>query len=235
MRDLQSGAKRRVAARRIALAASLAAVVAVPTATIAAQAVVPVTLDHESKHHVVLTNSWMRLLNVVVPPGDSTLYHVHSNDYAYVTFGGVALKAQALGDTATNLVLTNGEVRFTKAPITHRVVNPSASPFHNLTIELLKSSGVPLAPATDPVVLENDRVRVERIVLEPGQSDARHEHRGPWLDVGVAAGTVTDVDDHGSKRIEFRPASYVWHDAARTHTLTNVGRTRVEIVEVEWK
>ncbi|MEP6494742.1 MAG: hypothetical protein ABJF01_18800 [bacterium] len=208
----------------------------VPLSRVVAQAPA-VTLDHESKHHVVFANEWVRVLDVVVPSGDSTLYHVHSNDYVFVTFGDVALKAQALGAAQTDLPLANGEVRITMAPITHRVLNPSRSPFHNLTIELLKPSGMALTPRAEGVtVLDNDRVRVGRIVLEPGESTTRHEHRGPGLDVGVSAGTVSVVDASGATtRVTYAPASYRWSAAGRTHTLTNVGRSRVEIVEIEWK
>jgi hypothetical protein len=196
-----------------------------------------VMIDHEAKHHLVFANDWVRVLDVIVPAGDSTLYHVHSNDYVFVTFGDVALKAQAQGAEKTDLVLANGEVRLTTAPITHRVLNPSSRQFHNLTIELLKASGAPLAPGTaGEVVLDNARVRVERIVLEPGQSSARHEHRTPGLDVGVSVGTVDVINTGGATdHVAYAPASYHWNGAPRTHTLTNVGRTRVEILEIEWK
>jgi quercetin dioxygenase-like cupin family protein len=196
-----------------------------------------VSIDHEAKHHLVFSNDWVRVFDVVVPAGDSTLYHVHPVDYAYVTFGDVSLKAQAQGAEQTDLALTNGEVRMTVAPITHRVLNRSSVPFHNLTIELLKSSGVPLAPANaETVVLDNARVRVLRIVLAPGQSTAQHDHRGPGLDVAVSGGEVHMVDANGAQdhRV-YSPASYRWNGAPRVHTLTNVGSTRVELVEIEWK
>ena len=197
----------------------------------------PVTLDHESKHHPVFSNEWTRVLDVVVPAGDSTLFHVHPNDYVFVTFGDVALKSQALGADKADLLLANGEVRLTAAPITHRVLNPSTSPFHNLTIELLKSSGIALSPTTaGTVVLDSAKVRVERIVLEPGASTIRHAHPGPGLDVSVSAGTVDIVNDKGpTQHLTFAPASYRWNDAGRIHTIKNVGKTRVEIVEIEWK
>jgi quercetin dioxygenase-like cupin family protein len=197
----------------------------------------PVTLDHEPKHHLVFANEWVHVLDVVVPAGDSTLYHVHSNDYVYVTFGAVALEAQALGSAATDLSLANGEVRFTKAPITHRVVNRSATPFHNLTIEVLKTPGVrDSTPSGAAVVLENDRVRAERVVLEPGQSTVRHDHRGPGLDVAVSPGLMSVANAGGEpERIAYKAGDFRWHDGGRTHTLTNIGSTRIEIVEIDWK
>lgn len=196
-----------------------------------------VTLDHESKHHVVFSNQWVRVLDVVVPPGDSTLYHIHTNDYVFVTFGDVQLKAQAQGAEKTDLVLANGEVRITMAPITHRVLNPSVSPFHNLTIELLKSSGIALAPVgAGVVVLDNARVRVQRIVLEPGQSTAMHEHPGPGLDVAVTSGSVRVVNGGGQQeQVTYVPGMYRWSEGGRRHALTNEGKGRVEMLEIEWK
>jgi quercetin dioxygenase-like cupin family protein len=196
-----------------------------------------VTLDHEPKHHLVFANEWVHVLDVVVPAGDSTLYHVHDNDYVYVTFGAVGLEAQPLGASATDLGLANGEVRFTKAPITHRVLNPSTTPFHNLTIEVLKTAGAAaLAPAAGVVVLDNDRVRAERVVLEPGQSTVRHDHRGRGLDVAVSPGTVRVTGPNGEQeQVTYQTGNYRWNDGPRTHTLTNIGSTRIEIVEIDWK
>ncbi len=195
------------------------------------------TLDHEAKHHLVFANEWVRVFDVIVPAGDSTRYHVHANDYVYVNFGAANLKAQPLGGSATDLRLADGEVRFTPGPITHRVVNPSTTPFHNLTIELLKSTGVTLSSSpAGQVVLDNSRVRVERIVLEPGESTPRHEHRGPGLEVAVRGGTVSSASvTEVSQRLTYQSAGYRWYDAPRIHTLTNVGPTTVEIVEIEWR
>jgi quercetin dioxygenase-like cupin family protein len=128
-------------------------------------------------------------------------------------------------------------VRITMAPITHRVLNLSTSPFHNLTIEVRKPSGVTLSPdVAGTVVLDTSRVRVTRVVLEPGQSTVRHEHRGPGLDVGVTQGVVNVTNAKGEQtRLTYAPATYRWNDAGRVHTLTNVGKARIEIVEIEWK
>ena len=207
----------------------------VPVAAMSAQQAVPVA--NEGKHHRVFENSHTRVYDVVVPAGDSTLYHVHASDYVYVTFGDARLVAQPLGGAASELVLRDGEVRFTKGPITHRVLNPSSTAFHNLTIEVLEPAGVTLAPASPgDVALENDRVRAVRIVLAPGQRTPRHDHRGPWLEVAVKPGTVSVDDGTGPPRREtLAPAKYAWHAAGTSHLITNVGNSRVELVEIDWK
>ncbi|MFI5230304.1 MAG: alpha/beta fold hydrolase [Gemmatimonadales bacterium] len=202
-----------------------------------AQSAVP--LEREAKHHLVLANGYVRVFDVSVPAGDSTLYHVHANDYVYVTFGAAALRAQALGAAPTPLSLGDGEVRFTRGPITHRVMNPSTVAFHNLTIEVLKPVGatrVSLAPAAGQPVLENDRVRVERVVLAPGVSTGRHELLGPWLDVVVRSGAARVEEESGAtRRLNLARGQYVWHRDSTARTITNVGSDTLELIQIEWK
>ena len=219
------------------LAFVVAAVVPLVSMTASLRAQTTVPLSGEAKHHLVFENSHTRVYDVVVPAGDSTLYHVHANDYVYVTLGKASLEAQGLGAAQTKLDLADGEVRYTKGPITHRVLNPSNTAFHNLTIEVLEPAGVTLAPASPgDVALENDRVRAVRIVLAPGQRTPRHDHRGPWLEVAVKPGTVSVDDGTGPPRREtLAPAKYAWHAAGTSHLITNVGNSRVELVEIDWK
>ena len=51
----------------------------------------------------------------------------------------------------------------------------------------------------------------------------------PPRDVHVA--DANGAQDHRT----LVPGSYHWNDAARTHTVTNLGTTRIELVEIEWK
>ncbi len=222
-------------------------VAALPLVLVLAQdAAVPVS--REAKHHLVLENEWVRVYDVVVPPGDSTLFHVHAKDYAFVAIGEANLMAQPMGGAAAPLRVADGEVRFTKAPITHRVMNPPASPrFHNLTIEILKTPrdervvvpGVPDPLPTakqNSLVLENDRIRVVRLVLEPGDSLPMHTHRRPGLVVIVHGGMLSiRTTSAAGQSATSRDGDFSWSDGPRTHALINSGKTRFEATEFEWK
>jgi len=197
---------------------------------------------NEPRHHLKFENDYVRVFDVVVPPGDTTLFHVHTNDYAFVSIGDANLKAEVLGKQANDLILKDGEVRYTKGPITHRVTNVSSAPFRNITIEVLASPGAK-NPATQShvipghtLVLENDRVRVERVVLEPGQSTGMHEHTLSGLAVAVSAAKIL-LESPGQKgqTVEFKPGEFRWRTGAVTHKLTNTGKTRFEAVDLEWK
>jgi len=206
---------------------------------ISAQAPVPVS--NEPRHHLKFENEYVRVFDVVVPPGDATLYHIHSNDYVFVSIGDATLKAQALGGQPGDLIVKDGETRFTKGPITHRVTNVVNTPFRNITIEILKSPG-PVGTATPDnspghsIVLENDRVRVERLILEPGQSTNVHTHNLSALSVFLTKSKV-QVESPNAKpeTIEYKPGDFRWRAAPVTHSIKNIGTTRFEAVGVDWK
>jgi quercetin dioxygenase-like cupin family protein len=201
----------------------------------------PVPIANEPRHHLKFENEYVRVFDVLVPAGDATLFHTHSNDYAFVTIGDVNLEAQVLGSEPVELLLNNGEVRFTKGPITHRVTNSSIFRFRNITIEILGSPGPVGAatPDTSPghsIVLDNQRVRIERLILEPGQATNMHTHNLSALSVFVSAAKVL-IESPGQppQTIEYKPGDFRWRPAPVTHSIKNIGSTRFEAVGIDWK
>src|SRR5215471_17439957 len=101
-------------------------------------AVVEITSD--PNHHLVFQNEWVRVFNVLAPARASTLVHRHNYDYAFVTLGDTDITNSRVGEAPVQIVLKDGETRFTKGGFAHSVTNNSDHPFHNITIELLKPS-----------------------------------------------------------------------------------------------
>ncbi len=203
----------------------------------ALQSTVPV--EKEPRHHLKFENPRTRVFDVVVTPGDETLFHTHSNDYVFVMIGDATLKAEVIGSPQVDMLMKNGDVRYTKATITHRVKNVGNADFRNITIEVLgspagASAQLPAIPG-HTLVLENDRVRVERVILEPGQSTGVHTHSLAGLGVSVSGGKI-EIETGGQKQTsELKPGEFRWRDGAVTHSLKNVGTRRFEAVDIEWK
>jgi hypothetical protein len=190
---------------------------------------------------VKLDNRYVRVLDVTVPPWDSTLFHIHENPYVYVSIGPATLKAQVAGSNDfTDLVLKDGEVRYSAA-VTHRVGNIIATPFRNITIQIQGRDDTPGKQPETPAkgtsaVLDNELVRVERLLLEPGQSTGPHSHAKSHLLVAVHDGSLQiAADGHPTTRVTLGPGDFDWHTGAWSHTLTNLGTTRFEAIEVVWK
>ncbi len=100
----------------------------------------PVPVEMEPHHHVVLQNQYVRVLEVLFPPGDPSLFHTHSNDNVSVALSGDFTKSQVMGGKWSEPVpVIPGAVAFHKAkgqPYTHRVGSAGEKPFHVIDVEI---------------------------------------------------------------------------------------------------
>ena len=99
-----------------------------------------VPVGEEGHHQLVLENEYTRVFHVVLAPRESTLMHQHDRDYVYVMIGSSQVEVVKPGAAPTQMKLNNGDVKFTKGPLTHKVTNTGETPFVNLTIEIKKAS-----------------------------------------------------------------------------------------------
>src|SRR6266705_7080413 len=203
----------------------------------------PVEIGGEPRHHPKFENEFVRIWDVTVPAGDATLWHVHRNDNVVVTLGGATLRIENMSSATVEGEWKFGDVRFSKATYVHRAMNIGTTPFHNFTIELLKSpvgsaeAAKPKEPIIRAPVLENDRVRVYRVTLEPGQSTTMHTHWLPSLAVAITAGEIEVTTEGKDKpdRVSLPAADVRWRGGALTHSIKNVGKTRFEAADIELK
>jgi hypothetical protein len=197
----------------------------------------------EPHHNVMLENRYVRILDVTVPGFDSTLFHIHENPYVYVSIGAATLKAQVLGSNElTDLILKDGEVRYSPV-VTHRVSNIVATPFRNITIQIqgrdtTGSGDAKPSPAATGVsaVLDNELIHVDRLVLGPGQSTGAHAHARSHLLVAVHGSDLQiEPDGQAVARLAMQPGDFDWHTGPYRHSITNVGASPFEAIEVVWK
>src|SRR5258708_11595009 len=162
--------------KRNALSLALLSIV-----TLAVAPPLAVPLQNEPLHKLKLENAYVRVFDVLVPAHGQTLFHVHANDYVFVALGAAKFRSEKPDGTSSVVEVNNGDARFAKGPLTHRAITIGDTPFHNLTVEILKSAGSPPEPPlpTMPghsVLLENERIRIDRQILDPGESTGVHPH-----------------------------------------------------------
>src|SRR2546428_8302430 len=117
----------------------LLALIPVSTSSQSNSAQSPVEISGEPRHHPKFENEFVRVWDVTVPAGDATHWHVHRSDNVVVTFGDASLHIETVGAAPTDSQLKLGDVGFRKSTYVHRAINVGTTPFHNFTIELLKS------------------------------------------------------------------------------------------------
>ena len=83
-----------------------------------------------------------------------------------------------------------------------------------------------LAEVGQEILLENDRVRVWHITLQPGETQPLHHHGLPYVVVAVQ-GARNVIRTEAGDRIEAdeQTGGVVFREPGATHTLTNDGDT----------
>ena|SRR5665213_1108487 len=200
----------------------------------------------EPHHHPVFQNALVRVLDVRVPPGETTLYHVHANRHIGVVISGARTWDQTRGQPASvvdSLADSAGSI-FDNAseplPYTHRVGNADTVDFRYVVGQLLSSSGIdaPVLPASSGLRLERETAgaRVYRVTLAPGQSTDVHQHVQPGLTVQVGPGTLR-LEGATPEAASARSGAgaWWWRGAGTQHVLRNVGAQPIEVVEIDWR
>jgi quercetin dioxygenase-like cupin family protein len=210
--------------------------VAVPLAAQgAAPAAVPVA--QEPHHRLVLDNGRVRVIDATLPPGYTSLYHVHDRDNVPIAVGAGRARTEPLGGAATEADVPLGRVTFAAGGYTHRVGNAGATTLHFIDVELLgqgaaTDAGTAPAMPRHELVLDNARVRAWRVVLGPGDSLASHTHGHPLLLVTVRGATLRHAQVRDGLTRE--PAgAWRWYASGELGAVANVGAGEWEVVEVE--
>jgi mannose-6-phosphate isomerase-like protein (cupin superfamily) len=199
------------------------------------QASVPV--EREPMHRVVFENALVRVIDAAVPAGTATLYHTHARDNVPVALLSGRTATTLLGGTPVESTVTIGRVTYARGGYTHEVRNVGSTALRFIDVELVG----PRAPATGAVIatspaghwleIDNERVRVHRVTVGPGQMVPDHRHEGPILEVIVRGDSVTRDDVPGP----VTSGAFAWRDDGGVPVIRNTGPGDFEIVEVEWK
>jgi len=211
---------------------------------------VPVHL--EPRHQLVFDSPATRILDVKIPPGDTTLFHTHSDPILYVTmstsqtrnqnvgaeWSGTAPAAVAAPVGQPRVVPSNppGRIMSTTSygdkPQTHRVNNIGSSLFRLIGITNASAGDVNPTPSADfsakPEV-DNRWFRGYRWSLS-AEPTAEHRHANPVAIVAVTGGAVATVG--ANKTTLAQPGAFVFVESNQPHQLEGAGAD-AQVVEIE--
>lgn len=190
-----------------------------------------------------------RVLDVRVPPGDTSRFHTHDAPITCVSIVPSAMDSQPLGgawsgnDAADPPPFAAGEVAWNLSyaetgPATHRIANVGYGAFHLVAIvNAGRGEAESLArfrAAPDAVEAENPWFRISRITLDPGDVFE-------WPDtgrngVGVLIAGGASVRERGGSDASFEaPGAFFVQRAGTSHEIRATGAAPVEIVLIDLK
>jgi quercetin dioxygenase-like cupin family protein len=227
-----------------------AALLLLAAVLVSAQTVSEVEITNEAHHHLALENEYVRVFQVEVAPHESTLMHRHRHDYLFVTLGDAQLTNEVEGKPPVDATFKDGETRFTPGNFAHIARNRAATPFRNVTIELMQDEKARTSPpahwdedrglhvlnaGTQEILFVKDNARVSEIELQPGGIIPSHHHNGPHLVVAITDIDLrSDIEGRGPTPAQLKSGDIKWLPGGYTHTVTNVGKQPAKFATVEF-
>ena len=92
----------------------------------------PVPIEKEPRHRIKFSNQYVRVFNVLIPPGDTSLVHTHVNDGLSVRLADARIRDEAQGVSPVEIAAAKCrrcELRHSANLLTHRVSNIGGTPF----------------------------------------------------------------------------------------------------------
>ncbi|MFB9844143.1 hypothetical protein [Mucilaginibacter ginsenosidivorans] len=165
---------------------------------VSANLVAQVQVRYEPRHHNVLENKYFRVLDVNIPPHDTTLQHIHSTPSVILFFTNTVSATQNRGGSWESGKSVAGNVfyrNFARDTVIHRVSNWDTTNYHVTDIELLSgyepnSDRTPL-PFT--VLFNEEKAIAYRVTAVDKQII---DNRGPMI-AGLVVGN--DIILHNTK------------------------------------
>lgn len=196
-----------------------------------AQAPGPVTLDHEPRHHIEFTNESLRVVSPRIPPGDTTLEHLHTHDEVTVCIHGSPVRGKPSGGEWSNPGMAcvpgrAGLTEYTGKPRSHTVQNTGTGEYRLLLVENLRDSGWTEKPALDIAGLKMLRENRSFRVYDVEGASGSHSHVSPTLVVLVSGEAMA-----GGKHLD-QPGSWALVPAGEKHQVAAHGDAHVVEIEV---
>lgn len=204
----------------------------------------PMPVRDEPHHKVVLENEHVRVIDVQIPAGKTTLYHVHTVPSVIVYLTKSTNSSQTWGGSATtSRSVSPGESRYAaydEKPLAHRVTNTGTGPFRVLDIELIRT--LPIAGSLRPAASlavetrwEEVRVRSSVIKLEAGARCTVPPGISPYLLIVTTGAMGTSATKGSPASRELHPQDFVFFPPQTGFQVTATKTEEAEAVLLELK
>jgi quercetin dioxygenase-like cupin family protein len=191
-------------------------------------------MEQEPHHHLVFKNGALSVFEPSIPPGETTLEHLHAHDDVTVCIGGSNMRSQTPGAdwSPVGEPCPPGRIDVTEyagKPASHSVQNVGSGVFRLVTVENLRESGWSTNPALSAVATalakETRAFQLYEVKLDKNSRGTSHIHSRLTILV-LVSGEVTA----GKKRLD-QPGQWLLISEGKPHALTT--QREAKLVEIE--
>lgn len=198
-------------------------------------------VSKEPRHKPVLENKYLRLLDVWLPPGDTTLFHIHSTPSLFIYLNKVKISSQVKGHDWVNDQSVTGFAwfnPFSPDSLVHRVCNADTLVFHVNDIEILspfsKNNTAQLKALPFPVLIDNEKAFAYQL-NDSGIRNQTISNRGPMVAVLVAGEAVSFHNTKTNQTLELKTGGYLYIEPGASFYFSFNNKERLNMVLFEIK
>lgn len=198
-----------------------------------------VTAHEEPFHKNVLENKFIRLLDVWMQPGDTSLLHIHSTPSLFLHFTNTWVCVQINGKAWTKNKNTAGNASYTSFindTLVHRVSNCDTVPFHVTDIEILSAykPASALKPLPFTVLFNNEKAIAYRL-NSTSFNGKLINGRGPMVAELVAGDEVICYNTKQKKSTKIKTGKYLYLKPGSSFYFTAIKNKETNLVLFEIK
>jgi quercetin dioxygenase-like cupin family protein len=212
-------------------------------------AVVPV--HQEPRHRMVFDSPGTRILDVQIPPGDTTLFHTHNDPILYVNMSGSTMRNQTLGGEWNGTPAAGppaaapfkiapssppgrmmSTTTYAERPVTHRVSNVGETLYRLIATTNASAGDESTAPSPGfdgTPEIANRWFRGYR-VLVGADAGSEHRHANP-VNLVLVSGRASATIGAAKKALD-QVGQFAFIEPNIPHRLESVGG-EAQLVEVE--
>ena len=173
-----------------------------------------VQVSKEPMHKKVLENKYIRLMNVWLQPGDTTMYHIHSTPSVFLHFSNAMMSTQVKGqDWVTDRTVPGYAWyrSFTPDSMVHRVSNGDTVPIHVIDVEIVSSykRDSQSKPLPFTVIFNEERAIAYRLT-NAAFNNEEISNRGPMIAELAAGEPAYYVDASTKKETQIKTGGYFY-------------------------
>ena len=208
-------------------------------AFISLESAAQVPVREEPRHKPVLLNEYFRMLDVKIPPGDTTLYHIHETPSLFLKFTSTYVASQvkdsAWSEKSRSIKGDADYDYFTNTRV-HRVSNQDKDTFHVTDIEILSAyrPDAKITPLPFSLLFDNEKAFAYRITeMANGKQEIRN--RGPIIAALVEGNSVFLHEEGSDVSSEISPGKFAYLKPGGSFYFSTGKKEKINLVIFELK
>jgi len=200
-----------------------------------------VQVRNEPRHHNVFENEFVRILDVYLPPNDTTQYHIHNTPSVFIVLTNTNDGSQLIGKQPQKGANITGEVSYDSlnTPRIHRVWNEDSAWFHVMDIELTsKRENLKIPPLQNPtlrLLFNKEQVNGYETEIRPGGNLLLPASSNGYLLISKSETVIDYKITEATQHRMMKAGHYLWIEGGKPITIMTNNQTPASLILLQLK